>query len=317
MSCKTPVVFIIFRRPDLTKQVFEAIRQARPEKLFVIADGPRNADEAVICRQTRALTEQVDWPCEVSRNYAEVNMGARRRISRGLDWVFEQVDEAIILEDDCLPHPSFFGYCTEMLAHYREDTRIWCISGNNFQNGQHRGDGSYYFSNYPHTWGWATWKRAWQQYDHEMANWPAIRDGNFLEGILDDPLEVKYWYVIFQNLYTLGQPDAWDYIWIMTCWKNHGLAVLPNVNLVSNVGFRNDATNTKTKSGASEKVKPTADIGAIRHPSFLTRDVEADRFTFEHVFGGAGMRRALCWKYRLRKRLWRVKQEIITRLVRK
>ncbi len=315
MSCTTPVVFIIFRRPDLTRQVFEAIRQAQPGKLLIIADGPRNPDEAVLCREAQAVTEQVDWPCEVLRNYSDVNMGARRRISKGLDWVFEQVDEAIILEDDCLPHPSFFDYCTELLARYRDDNRIFCISGDNFQRGRRRGDGSYYFSNYPHTWGWATWRRAWCQYDHEMTGWPALRDGRYLEGLLDDPLEVKYWRTVFETLYTLGRPDAWDYIWIMTCWKNHALTVLPNVNLVSNVGFRNDATNTKSKSGTSENIRMTADIGLIRHPSVLTRDVDADRYTFDHVFGGAGMRNALRWQYRFRRRLWIVKQKLLNRPV--
>lgn len=302
---------MVFRRPDLTAQVFEAIRQARPEKLFIIADGPRNPAEAEICRQTRAVTELVDWPCEVFRNYSDMNMGARRRISSGLDWVFAQVNEAVILEDDCLPHPSFFGYCTELLEHYQDDTRIWCISGDNFQNGQQRGDGSYYLSNYPHTWGWATWKRAWSHYDHEMADWPVFRDGRYLEGVLDDPLEVKYWYVVFQNLYSLGQPDTWDYVWIMTCWKNHGLTILPNVNLISNVGFRNDATNTKSKSGASENIRTTADIGPIKHPAFLTRDVEADRYTFDNVFGGCGLRKQKILKNRLIKRLWHLKQRAL------
>lgn len=314
MSCKTPVAFIVFRRPDLTARVFEAIRQARPEKLLVIADGPRNPAEAEVCRATRAVTEQVDWPCEVFRNYSDVNLGCRKRVSSGLDWVFEQVDEAVILEDDCLPHPSFFGYCGELLERYCEDSRVWCISGDNFQLGRTRGDGSYYFSNYPHTWGWATWRRAWQQYDHEMKFWPAFRDGHGLKGVLDDPLEVKYWRTVFEKLYTTGRPDTWDYVWIFTCWKNGGRTVLPNVNLIANIGFGAAGTNTKGK-GCWIESRPAEDIGLLKHPSSMARDAEADRYTFDYVFGGIKMRKELCWRYRFRKRLWRLKQRLTGRSV--
>jgi len=251
----------------------------------------------------------VDWPCEVILDYSDSNLGTRLRISGGLDRVFEQVDEAIILEDDCLPHPSFFGYCTELLARYRDDSRIWCISGDNFQRGQQRGDGSYYFSNYNHTWGWATWKRAWQKYDHEMTGWPAFRDGNFLEGILDDPLEVKYWKTIFETLYTQGRPDTWDYIWTLTCWKNCGLTILPNVNLIANIGFGAAGTNTKGE-GCWISTRPAEAIGPLKHPSSVVRDRAADQYTFEHVYPGARLRKELCWKYRLRKKLWLLKQRL-------
>ncbi len=312
MPCKVPVVFIVFRRPDLTARVFEAIRQACPEKLFIIADGPRNSAEADLCRQTRAMTEQVDWPCEVYRNYSEQNMGCRHRISSGLDWVFDQVEEAIILEDDCLPHLSFFAYCTELLGHYRDDTRSWCISGDNFQRGQVRGDGSYYFSNYNHTWGWATWRRAWQHYDHELTAWPEFRDGHYLDGILDDPLEVQYWQGIFETLYTLGRPDTWDYIWTFTCWVNRGLTILPNVNLIENIGFGEIGTNTiGTGCWISNRAK--GDIGVLKHPAFVARDKAADSYTFDHVYGGSGMKKQLCWKYRLKKRLWRLKHAVLSK----
>ncbi len=146
MPCETSVVLIIFRRPHQTRKVFERIREARPAKLFVVADGPRTPEEKLLCDQTRAVTGLIDWECEVFRNFSDENMGARQRVSSGLDWVFEQVNEAIILEDDCLPHLSFFGYCDELLKRYREDDRVWSISGDNFHRGQVRGDGSYYFS---------------------------------------------------------------------------------------------------------------------------------------------------------------------------
>jgi hypothetical protein len=284
MPCSTPVVFLIFRRPDLTARVFEAIRQAQPAKLLVVADGPRNEAEAVLCQQARAVTEQVDWDCEVLRNYADVNLGCRKRVSSGLDWAFEQVEEAIVLEDDCLPHPSFFRFCQELLDRYRTDQRIWCISGNNFQDGQRRGEGSYYFSNYNHCWGWASWRRAWQHYDHALTNWSAFRDGKYLDGILDSDLEVQYWQGIFERLYSLGEPNSWAYAWTFTCWLNRGLTALPNVNLVSNIGFRGDGTHTLGESRLANM--PVADIGELQHPAFVARDRSADMYTFDHHFGG-------------------------------
>ncbi len=313
MSCKTPVVFVVFRRPDLTQKVFERIREAQPEMLFVIADGPRGAEEAERCDQARAVTDSVDWDCEVFRHYSEENMGTRARISGGLDWVFEQVETAIILEDDCLPDPSFFDYCDELLDRYRGDERIWCVSGDNFRRGQKRGVASYYFSDYNHGWGWATWRRAWQCYDHDMAGWPAFRDACCLDEILDDPVEVTYWHTIFETLYTEGTPNSWAYIWTMTCWMNRGLTILPNVNLVANIGFGVDGTNTKGEGACWISSRPAESIGFLTHPADVVRDREADQYTFDHVYPGVKMRKELCWRYRLRKRLWRMKQKLLGR----
>jgi hypothetical protein len=272
----------------LTAKVFERIRQAQPKQLLIIADGPRNDTESLLCNQARTITEVIDWDCEVFRNYSDVNLGCRKRVSSGLDWAFEQVEEAIILEDDCLPDPSFFRYCQELLEYYREDERIWCISGNNFQDGQRRGDGSYYFSNYNHCWGWASWQRAWEKYDYDLASWEKFRDGKYLSSILDSELEVKYWHDIFEQLYVNGMPNTWDYAWTFTCWQNSGLTVLPNVNLVSNIGFRKDGTHIMGESQLANLI--TQDIGKIFHPSFLIRDRTADEYTFDYVFGGKKIR---------------------------
>lgn len=312
MSCETPIVFLIFRRPDLTSQVFEVIRQAQPAKLLVVADGPRDESEAVLCRQTRAVTEQIDWDCEVLYNYADENLGCRKRVSSGLDWAFEQVEEAIVLEDDCLPHPSFFAYCQNLLEHYRNDERIWCISGNNFQDGQWRGDGSYYFSNYNHIWGWASWRRAWQHYDHDLAHWPVFRDRRCLEEILDSNLEMQYWQSIFDRLYSLGEPNTWDYAWTLTCWMNRGLTALPNVNLVSNIGCRSDGTHITGESKLANI--PTEDIGELQHPAFFVRNREADMYTFDQVFGGVQMRESQRWQNRLRRRAANLKRRVLGKI---
>lgn len=179
----TAIAFCIFNRPDRTQQVFQAIREAQPSQLLVIADGPRSGhpNDLEDCQITRSIIDQVDWDCEVLTNFSDINLGCRQRISSGLDWVFEQVEEAIILEDDCLPDPSFFPYCQELLERYRDTPEVMMISGNNFQFGHNPVEHSYYFSHYGHVWGWATWRRAWQKYDNSLAQWPQLRNTNWLQ----------------------------------------------------------------------------------------------------------------------------------------
>ena len=222
-------------------------------------------------------------------------------MSRAITWFFEQVEEGIILEDDCVPHPDFFPYCTTLLERYRHDTRVWCISGNNFQNGQWRGDGSYYFSRYNHCWCWASWRRCWQHYDADLSQWPALRDSGLLDTIFEDPLECNYWSGIWQRLLDTGEPDTWDYQWTFTCLANSGLTALPNRNLVSNVGFGPDGTHT---TSVAEPTVADQGLGELIHPSFVLRDATADRFSFDHHFGGAGKRHSRqflpCVKARLR-----------------
>ena len=221
------------------------------------------------------------------RLYSDVNQGCRLGVSRAITWFFDQVEEGIILEDDCVPHPDFFSYCTTLLERYRHDSRVWCISGNNFQNGQWRGDGSYFFSRYNHCWGWASWRRCWHHYDADLIQWIAIRDSGLLNSIFEDPLERNYWSRIWQRLLDHGKPDSWAYRWTFTCLVNGGLTALPNRNLVSNVGFDADATHTTVgvfDTAISEGVDPH------QHPSFLLRDSLADRHTYDYVFGGKWQR---------------------------
>lgn len=283
---KTPVAFIIFNRLDTTKRVFAEIAKARPQKLLVIADGPRSdhPDDAAKCAAVRAVIDGVDWDCEVLKNYSDVNLGCKRRVSSGLDWVFDTVEEAIILEDDCLPHPTFFRFCEEMLEKYRDDERIAMISGDNFQFGRKRTIYSYYFSRYPHIWGWASWSRAWENYDVDMKLWPEIRDVGLLEDLLGNKKSVWYWKYKFENVYQ-GKIDTWDYQWTFACWIQSALTVLPNVNLVSNIGFGRESLHTTEKNKISN-MKTEAITFPISHPSYILRDSVADYITEKIVFSG-------------------------------
>ncbi|TRU84856.1 MAG: glycosyltransferase family 2 protein [Microcystis novacekii Mn_MB_F_20050700_S1] len=281
----TPVAFLIFNRPDTTARVFEAIRQAKPPKLLVVADGPRpdRPDDVEKCKAARAIIDRVDWDCEVLTNYSDVNLGCGKRPATGITWVFEQVEEAIIFEDDCLPHPTFFRFCEELLNYYRHDERIMVISGNNFQFGRNRTNDSYYFSRYNHIWGWASWRRAWKYFDYDLKLWPKIKTENLITSILEDRKSVKYWTKNFQRTYE-GNPTVWDYRWTFACWIQNGLTILPNVNLVSNIGFGEGATHTSSSKSKVANLPVEEMIFPLKHPPFLLRHVEADDFTDHNIF---------------------------------
>ena len=276
---KTPVVFLIFNRPDTTARVFAEIRRAKPPKLLVVADGPRTDQrgEEELVAATRAIVDQVDWPCEVIKNYSDTNLGCKKRVSSGIDWVFSTVEDAIILEDDCLPDPSFFPFCEELLEKYRNDERIGQIGGVNFQFGDNATEYSYYFSRYSHIWGWASWRRAWQGYDVEIKNWKEVRKTKQLQGIFEGKEVIDYWTDIFNRVY-YNKIDTWDYQWSFHLMINRMLTILPHVNLVSNIGFNRDATHTTGESRFNNMGR-----GHIRfplmHPSNVARNVSADKYT--------------------------------------
>lgn len=278
-NLKTPVAFLVFKRPDTTEKVYEVIRQAKPPKLLVVADGPRSdkPGEAEKCAAVRAIIDRVDWNCEVLTNYADINLGCKQRVASGLDWVFQTVEEAIILEDDCVPHITFFRFCEELLERYRHDERIMSISALSVPKEIRRTDDSYHFSRYNRIWGWATWRRAWQFYDVEMKLWPEFRDKNFLNDILKDIKAVNYWMNVFQNCYE-GKINTWDYQWKFACWLQNGLSIIPSVNLVTNIGFGEDATHT-THSKGQESYLPLEEMKfPLQHPLFLISDAQTDSF---------------------------------------
>lgn len=275
----TPVAFFVFNRPATTARVFEAIRSAAPPRLLVVADGPRpdRDGEAEKCAAVRAIVAGVDWPCEVSTNFSHHNLGCRQRVSSGLAWVFETVEQAVILEDDCLPQQSFFRFCEELLKKYRNDDRVMMISGDNFQFGASTTQESYYFSRYPHIWGWASWRRSWELYDADMALWPQIRDEGRMEDLFSNRSLVPFWREIFDRVHR-GEIDTWDHQFTFCCMLHHGLCIFPAVNLVSNIGFGADATHTRGNSKLSEV--PTGVMQfPLRHPSHMIRDVRSDRLT--------------------------------------
>jgi len=277
-TMKTPVALIIFNRPDCASRVLDAIALAKPEKFLVIADGARadRPGEAEKCAATRAVIERVNWDCEVLTNYSEANLGCGLRPLTGINWVFERVEEAIILEDDCLPHPSFFPFCEELLGRYRDDERVMMVGGVNFLGEWKTPHQSYHFSLFGSSWGWASWRRAWRLNDYDMKLWPVVKEEGLLARLFPDPSDRRYWEGVFQSVYDRQIPGVWDYQWLLACWINSGFRLFPEVNLISNIGYRDDATHTFGDSPFANM--RTAEISfPLRHPPFVMRSVEADR----------------------------------------
>jgi hypothetical protein len=294
---RTPVAFIVFNRPEKTARVFAEIAQAKPRKLFVIADGPRPhcLRDVAQCSAVRKIIDQVDWECEVLQNYSEVNLGCGRRPATGISWVFEHVEEAIILEDDCVPRPTFFRFCEELLEKYRDDWRVMMIGGFNMY--PNRSPYSYRFSRVPAcVGGWAAWRRAWQYWDGQMTLWPLLRDTPWLLDIMEDPRAIASWQKIFERAYTeSSHADYWDYQWMFACWAQSGLAILPTtVNLLSNIGFDAEATHTKSANDSRANLPTGEMIFPLQHPPYMMRDRETDHIRLSGHLPRQGLYRQLC-----------------------
>jgi hypothetical protein len=243
---KTPILFLIFNRPDTTRKVFASIRKARPVELYIAADGPRvgRPGEKELCEEVRRITEDVNWRCVVKRLYRSKNLGAGKASADAISWFFVHVKEGIILEDDCLPDKSFFEFCTKMLGEYRNDKTIMAISGDNFLNWQTWNKNGYYISkNFCPPWGHATWSRAWKNYDGLLKDWPEIKRDGKIDKVFTSFWEKLYWHVHFNSIYKKHHDDIWDYQWQYAIWKNGGKCIVPGVNLVQNIGLKGGGTH--------------------------------------------------------------------------
>ena len=263
MSLQTPVAFFIYNRPLQTARVFARIAEARPSRLFLIADGPRDDGDQTPVEAARSVVSDVHWDCEVIRQYSDTHLGCRYRTGNGLDWVFSLAERSIVLQDDCLPAISFFPYCDELLDRYESEERVMTVSGDNFQFGVTRTRHSYYFSAIHHLWGWATWRRAWAHHDAAMRLWPTVAGTDFPWDLVP-PYAADYHRRMMELTYQ-GKLDRWDYQWILACWLRRGMCALPAVNLVSNIGFGPGATNSKSADARSSL--PTRElVFPLRHP---------------------------------------------------
>lgn len=278
-ALQTPVLFLVFNRPDTTARVFEAIRKARPERLYVAADAPREGKpgEAERVAQVREIATAVDWPCELKTLFREKNLGCKYAVSGAISWFFEHEPAGIILEDDCLPSASFFWFCQDMLKRYQDDDEIMAVTGTNITSGL-TFDSSYFFSNYALMWGWATWARSWGKYDLELESWLSEGSRKVLRNLRPHDYAFQLtWKRLLQRTYD-GEIDTWDYQWIYSCWRHNGLTIAPSVNLVTNLGFSDDATHTFGTDPIRSNLPLNELSWPIVEPKKRTVHMGADRF---------------------------------------
>lgn len=290
---RAPVALIAFNRPSTTARVFACIRAARPPRLFLALDGPRpdRPGEAELCAEVRRIVSDVDWPCSVERSYSEANLGCCHRPASAIEWVFSRVDEAIFLEDDILPDPTFFAYCDELLERYRDEPRVMSISGYNAFGESHGTAESYWFSAYPRSWGWASWRRAWNGFDVQMQGWPAFRASAAWRALSAEAREVyEPW---MRNVHA-GQPDIWDAQWLLLAWQTQGLTAIPRRNLVENLGFGAASTNTPNVPPLYPRRTWPMEF-PLRHPAVIQRDraQEVEWIRREHNVRGTAAGRAV------------------------
>ena len=306
-ACRTPVVLLVFNRPALTRHMLERVRQMQPSVVLVVADGPRPgvATDQVNCDRVRSLVRRsLDWGPQVLFNHAERNMGCCDRVSSGLTWAFEHVEEAIILEDDCIPHASFFPFCEEMLDRWRDEPRVGTIAGNNVLPRAFPQSFSYYFSRYPQCWGWATWRRAWARFDINMTRWRELDESKWLSRQFADPEVAKYWTRIFRAAYRRAI-DTWSFRWFLTSWLHELLAVTPRTNLVENIGFGAGATHTKQPDRECRPPVQGMEFPLV-HPPRVEVDTRADDVT-QYVRYGP---RPRSWKETLNRMFRKLRRKL-------
>jgi hypothetical protein len=280
------VLLIIFNRPEKTRQVINRLAEIKPSRLYISADGPRhnNASDHEGCKASRAVIETgISWSCSTRTRFSDNNLGCKDGVSSAIDWFFRYESEGIILEDDCLPHPEFFGFCRQLLNRYRNEERVWIIAGDNSAGIRLTGDYSYAFITEPLIWGWATWKRAWNLYDRDMQAWQAIRDSPLAKAMFDHNDQYELRRSVYDRV-SNGEIDTWDYQLSASMRARGGLCIVPRANLISNIGFDAMATHTKTWSERSNA--SSSSILPLHHPPAIISDPIANEDVFTSVQGG-------------------------------
>jgi len=262
----TPILFLVFNRPDETMEVFNVIKSIKPKKLFVAGDGPRKnfKNDYYLCEKVRSIFNNIDWECEVVKKFNKENLGCKVAVSESINWFFSKVDEGIIIEDDCLPSKSFFYFCNELLKKYKNNKEVMMICGHNPLGVNKEISQDYFFGKYYSIWGWATWKRSWEKYDIEMKDWDKQNKREFLKRTFPNN------FFIIENIKTdmdktkKNKINTWDIQWVYSCVKNNGLSIIPKYNLISNIG--STGTHNMDKNNLFRKKYEVVNVQNMCHP---------------------------------------------------
>lgn len=280
-----PLLFLVFNRPIHTRQAFNEIRKIKPRHFYIGADGPRegSTDDETNCEEVRRIVSEIDWECDPRFLFNDRNLGTKMAVSGAINWFFRNVEAGIIMEDDCIPDPTFYSFASEMLDRYRDDVKVMHINGTNFLKGKRIvTDSSYYFSNFCHVWGWASWRRAWDRYDVGMKDFQSTKKEELIKSISNDIKVGEYWYSCLEAVYS-GKVDTWDYQWYYAFWKNHGCAITPSMNMVSNIGFDSAGTRTVSKYNRFSKMRRFP-MKEIIHPDSIAKNLQADQYASMQKF---------------------------------
>lgn len=285
---KTAVLFLVFNRLDTTKQVFQAIREAKPPRLYIAADGARESKEGE-AEKVKAvrdyILQNIDWDCEVKTLFREKNLGCKIAVSSAITWFFENEEMGIILEDDCLPSQSFFWFCEELLERYKDDMRVWHIGGaSTIISDMIANKDAYYFSRFNHIWGWASWSNRWENYDINLTKFNDFIKQDIISNVTSDKLLKEFWINNFKAV-KLKKIDTWDYQWYFTVWLNNGISILPTTNMISNIGFGVNATHTSDEDNKLSKMKNYEIELPCTNPHFFIVNNIFDKYNAKYLFG--------------------------------
>ena len=266
MQLTTPILFLTYKRFDTAKKVFDSIKKAQPKKLYFVSNAPKNNDfeEYKKISKVRSLVDQIDWDCNVITLFREEYLDVKQSITNSIDWFFLLEEKGIILEDDCVPVQSFYTFCQDLLSYYENDNEVYSIGGCCFFEDLNLPENEYRFSKHAYIWGWATWRRAWKKYDLKMSQWPNYKNTKSFKSIFRNKLIRYYWINIFNSVYR-GQINTWDYQWVYSVWLNNGITIIPNRNLITNIGFGNDSNFTNDKNSIEANMKVSEVKFPLKH----------------------------------------------------
>ena len=291
---KVPILFLAYNRPEITKITIKNIKKIRPYKIYISIDGPKkNKKDKLKVQAVRKILKKFNKKTFVKTKINKTNLGCKKSNLNALNWFFAKEKMGIVIEDDCLVDKNFFKFCNLMLKKYKNNKKIYCISGSNFQAKKIFKE-SYYFSKYNHCWGWATWRDRWKNNDGNIKFWPRFKNSIEWKNLHFDNIEMRYWTKIFDNIYN-NKIDSWAYPWTLSVWKKNGITITPTSNLVKNIGFGIDSTHAKFADKEVSYLNKSILSKNFTHPKLIKINKKADEYVFNYHFKGKNY----IWPYRM------------------